>query len=72
MTDVTHACLLEIENLRSSGHKLFYTIDAGPQVKIICDPNSTNIIKKSIINNTDVIDVIHAGLGGPPRVIDEN
>ncbi len=72
MTDVTHSCLTEIQRLRSSGHKLFYTIDAGPQVKIICDPNSTKIIKKSIIDNTDVIDVIQAGLGGPPRIIDEN
>ena len=71
MTDVTHSCLSEIENLRSSGHKLFYTIDAGPQVKIICDPESSKIIKDSIIDRTDVIDVIQAGLGGRPRIIDE-
>jgi len=72
MTDVTHACIEEIKNLRSLGHNLFYTIDAGPQVKIICDPHSSKIIKKSIINKTDVIDVIQAGLGGAPRIIDEN
>ena len=71
MTDVTHSCLSEIENLRSSGHKLFYTIDAGPQVKIICDPESSKIIKDTIIDRTDVIDVIQAGLGGRPRIIDE-
>tara|TARA_Y100000996_G_scaffold414426_1_gene405251 strand:+ start:27 stop:992 length:966 start_codon:yes stop_codon:yes gene_type:complete len=72
MTDVTHSCLAEIKNLRSSGHKLFYTIDAGPQVKIICDPKSTEIIKKTIIDRTEVVEVIQAGLGGPPRIIDEN
>ena len=43
MNDVTHSCVAEIENLRASGHKLFYTIDAGPQIKIICDPKSTPI-----------------------------
>ena len=72
MTDVTHSCLTEIENLRSSGHSLFYTIDAGPQVKIICDPKSTEIIRDTIIDKTSVIDVVYAGLGGPPRIIDED
>ena len=72
MTDVTHGCLAEIEKLRSSGHSLFFTIDAGPQVKIICDPKSTEIIRESIIDKTGVIDVIDAGLGGPPRIIDES
>ena len=72
MTDITHSCLDEIENLRSLGHSLFYTIDAGPQVKIICDPKSTQIIRDTIIDKTSVIDVVYAGLGGPPRIIDED
>ena len=72
MTDVTHSCLAEIENLRSSGHSLFYTIDAGPQVKIICDPKSTEIIRDTIIEKTNVIDVVNAGLGGPPKIINED
>jgi len=72
MTDVTHSCLLELENLRSSGHKLFYTIDAGPQVKIICDPTSAEIIKNRIIETTDIIDIIHAGIGGPPKIFNES
>ena len=72
MNDVTHNCIAEIENLIASGHKLFYTIDAGPQIKIICDPKSTNTIKDTIAQKTDVIDIIHTGLGGSPRIIDEN
>ena len=72
MNDVTHSCIAEIENLRASGHKLFYTIDAGPQIKIICDPKSANTIKDTISQRTDVIDIIHTGLGGSPRIIDEN
>jgi diphosphomevalonate decarboxylase len=72
MTNVTHSCIVEIENLRASGYKLFFTIDAGPQVKIICDQKSTEIIKETIIDKTDVIEVIHAGLGGPPRIINED
>ncbi len=71
-TDVTRSCITEVENLRVLGHKLFYTIDAGPQVKIICDPSSSNAIKEKIIEKTDVIEIIHAGIGGPPRVVNEN
>ena len=72
MTDLTYSCLSEIENLRSLGHKLFYTIDAGPQVKIICDPTSSEIMKNRIIETTDVIDIIHAGIGGPPKILNES
>ena len=72
MTDLTYSCLSEIENLRSLGHKLFYTIDAGPQAKIICDPTSSEIIKNRIIETTDVIDIIHAGIGGPPKILNES
>tara|TARA_B100000579_G_scaffold313643_1_gene263122 strand:- start:21 stop:986 length:966 start_codon:yes stop_codon:yes gene_type:complete len=71
-TDVTRSCVFEIENLRASGHKLFYTIDAGPQVKVICDPQSSKAIKEKIIEKTDVIEIIHAGIGGSPRVVNEN
>ena len=51
---------------------IFYTNDAGPQIKIICDPKSANTIKDTISLRTDVIDIIHTGLGGSPRIIDEN
>ena len=47
-SDVTISCVAEIENLRAAGHELFYTIDAGPQVKIICDPKSSKAIKETI------------------------
>ena len=62
----------EIENLRAAGHELFYTIDAGPQVKIICDPKSSKAIKETITEKTDVIEIVHAGIGGSPRVVNEN
>tara|TARA_B100002052_G_scaffold34483_1_gene26582 strand:- start:4943 stop:5908 length:966 start_codon:yes stop_codon:yes gene_type:complete len=71
-SDVTISCVAEIENLRAAGHELFYTIDAGPQVKIICDPKSSKAIKETITQKTDVIEIVHAGIGGSPRVVNEN
>ena len=72
MTETTQSCLAEIQRLRSSGHKLFYTIDAGPQIKIICDPSSSKSIKDSIKKNTDVIKIIDARIGGPPKILNED
>ena len=72
MTETTQSCLAEIQRLRSSGHKLFYTIDAGPQIKIICDPSSSKFIKDSIKKNTDAIKIIDAGIGGPPKILNED
>ena len=69
---LTHECITEIKNLRASGHRLFYTIDAGPQVKIICEPKSSEAIKERIMKETDISKIIHARIGESPRVINEN
>ena len=69
---LTHECITEITNLRASGHRLFYTIDAGPQVKIICEPKSSEVIKERIMKETDINKIIHARIGESPRVINEN
>ena len=50
----------------------FFFVGVPTQIKIICDPKSTNTIKDTIAQQTDVIDIIHTGLGGSPRIIDEN
>ena len=70
--DLTHECIAETMNLRASGHRLFYTIDAGPQVKIICEPKSSEFIKKRIMEETDINEIIHTRIGESPRVINEN
>ena len=70
--DLTHECIKEIINLRACGHMLFYTIDAGPQVKIICDPKSSEVIKKRMMEETDINEIIHTRIGESPRVINEN
>ena len=59
-------------NLRESGHRLFYTIDAGPQVKIICHSKSSEVIKKRLIKETDINEIIHTRIGESPRVINED
>ena len=69
---LTQECIIEIMNLRASGHRLFYTIDAGPQVKIICEPKSSEFIKKRIMEETDINEIIHTRIGESPRVINEN
>ena len=71
-TDITNSCLAVVEELKAKGHELFYTIDAGPQVKIICNPRSSGIIKDEILSKTRVKEIIHTKIGGPPSLINEN
>mgnify|MGYP003388172605 FL=1 len=71
-SDITKSCLVVVEELRAKGHELFYTIDAGPQVKIICNPRSSEIIKDEILSKTRVKEIIHTKIGGPPSLINEN
>ena len=67
-TSVTNSCLDVIESIRASGNELFYTIDAGPQVKIICKPSLSEKIKNEMKSKTKVIEIIHGKIGGSPRV----
>ena len=35
----THVCVANVKDMQSKGIPAFFTIDAGPQVKIICEPD---------------------------------
>ena len=49
----------------------FYTVDAGPQVKIICKPEDKELIKDRLINKPYVTKLVEANIGNGARVIDE-
>ena len=56
-----------IRELRSQGVGVTYTIDAGPQLKVICEPDNSHKVKAALEDATCIERVIHAGLGGGPR-----
>lgn len=59
--DVIH----HIHNLRSSGIAAYFTIDAGPNVKVLCLPKDEKIVCESLLSLPDVKEVItcHPGPG---------
>ena len=71
MTERTNNCIEEIKEIRKDGIELFFTVDAGPQVKIVCKPEDKELIKDRLINKPYVIKLVEANIGNGARVIDE-
>ena len=71
MTERTNNCIEEIKEIREDGVELFFTVDAGPQVKIICKPEDKELIKDRLINKSYVTNLVEANIGNGARVIDE-
>ncbi|MBC8183305.1 diphosphomevalonate decarboxylase [candidate division KSB1 bacterium] len=63
--EVIHA----IKELRRRGTAVYFTIDAGPQVKAICLPKDTIQIKKELEQIPGVKKIIETPLGGDARII---
>jgi diphosphomevalonate decarboxylase len=56
-------CLNRVRELRASGLPAFFTIDAGPQVKVICLPGAEDAIRPALEEIPGVSDIIVTGLG---------
>jgi len=64
----TLACIQEIRAMRSEGLGVFFTIDAGPQVKAVCLPQARDAVCARLEALPGVLRLITGGLGGPPLV----
>lgn len=59
-----------VRSLRASGLPVFFTIDAGPQLKAVCEPQAVEVVAKALREVPGVLEVLITGLGGPARAID--
>ena len=71
MTKSTNKCIKEIKAIRENGTDLFFTVDAGPQVKIVCKPDDKDSIKANFLNKSYVMKIVEANIGLGARVIRE-
>lgn len=62
----TLACIHEVRAMRSEGLGVFFTIDAGPQVKVVCLPEVRDRVCSRLEAVPGVLRLIPGGLGGPP------
>ncbi|MCZ6656878.1 MAG: diphosphomevalonate decarboxylase [Gammaproteobacteria bacterium] len=66
----TVACMHEIRALREQGLKVFFTVDAGPQVKAVCTEEHAKVVQQALANLPGVEETIQVGLGQGATVID--
>lgn len=65
----TMACMQRIRELRDEGCRVFFTIDAGPQVKAVCSPGDAERVSHELAALEGVRRVLRTGLGaGASRV----
>jgi len=66
----TMECLHRIRALRADGVPVFFTVDAGPQVKAICLPEAASRVAAVLAEVPGVNDVLRSGLGSGARKVD--
>lgn len=57
------ACLHCVRRLRGQGESVFFTMDAGPQVKAVCLPESRARVAQALASVPGVAEVLQCGLG---------
>jgi len=72
MSKSTYKCIKEIKAIREGGTDLFFTVDAGPQVKIVCKPEDKDLVKTNFSNKPYVKKIVQANIGFGARVIHES
>ena len=66
----TVECLHRVRELRDQGTPVFFTIDAGPQLKAVCEPDSTDRVAAALAEIPGVVEIIRCGLGDGARAVE--
>jgi diphosphomevalonate decarboxylase len=67
----TLACMQTIRTLQADGHGVFFTIDAGPQLKAVCLPQASDIVRAALEQTSGVIRTLQSGLGPGARLLEQ-
>lgn len=66
----TVAAMHVVRGLRAKGVPVFFTIDAGPQLKAVCLPAAAAEVAAALREVPGVLNVVETGLGGDARLLD--
>jgi len=67
----TMHCMQTLRRLQGEGCKVFFTIDAGPQVKAVCLPGDAEVVGQALTETPGVQKVMTSGLGPAARAVDK-
>ncbi|MFK7885304.1 MAG: diphosphomevalonate decarboxylase [Gammaproteobacteria bacterium] len=65
----TLACLHKVRELRDAGLDVFFTIDAGPQVKAVCTADAVAEVRAALNAVPGVVDTLEVGLGAGAQLV---
>ncbi len=65
----TIAIIHLVHELRAGGAQVFFTIDAGAQVKLVCEPDDTQDVYQALETMDDVSRLIRTRVGGEPEIL---
>lgn len=68
--NATLSCMETIRALQSDGHPVFFTIDAGPQIKAVCLPEAAETVSIALQQTPGVINTMHSSLGSGARELE--
>ena len=57
-----------VRDLRKQGHPVYFTIDAGPQVKILCEPESKPLVETALKSCSGVVQLVATQPGNGARL----
>ena len=67
----TLACMEAIRRLQAEGVPVFFTIDAGPQLKAVCMPEAGDSVASALRATDGVTEIMRSSLGGGARLLAE-
>jgi diphosphomevalonate decarboxylase len=67
----TIECMQVIRELRSQGVAVFFTIDAGPQLKAVCLPEDENRVQTALAAVDGVSDIMLSGIGDGATLVQQ-
>jgi len=67
---ITVAVMHAVRALREGGVRVFFTIDAGPQVKAVCEPDDAVVVADSLESIPGVQKVLRSGLGPDAHLLE--
>ena len=65
----TLSCMEAVRRLQNEGHAVFFTIDAGPQLKAVCLPDEADLVRSVLDACTGVERTMVSGLGMGARIV---
>ncbi len=68
--DATIACMETVRELQAARLPVFFTIDAGPQVKAVCLPECADAVQDALQSTPGVTRLMTSGLGAGARVLE--